>query len=133
MGDYGDVASVGGLCGRWWWLGKKPVWLLTMPNQMLVFADACLGRYPRKLLILTNASAQEQLLGLVVILPLFNYIIYMEAMVQSLPVHFLFIIIITTAGITQHCSVSLSSVQFCSAFRASALISSFSAEHSDQC
>ena len=43
--------------------------------------------------------AQEQLLGLVVILPLFCYIISMEAVVQSLPMHFLFIIIIITAAI----------------------------------
>ena len=43
--------------------------------------------------------AQEQLLGLVVILPLFCYIISMEATVQSLPMHFLFIITIITAAI----------------------------------
>ena len=44
MGDRGDVASVSGRRRRWWWLGKKPVWLLTMPNQMSAFADARLGR-----------------------------------------------------------------------------------------
>ena len=36
--------SLGGCCGQWWWLRKKIVWLLTMPNQMLAFAEACLGR-----------------------------------------------------------------------------------------
>ena len=47
MGDSGDVASVGGRGGRrgrWWWLGKKIVWLSTMPNQTSAFADARLGR-----------------------------------------------------------------------------------------
>ena len=47
MRDSGDVVLVGGHGGRhgqWWWLGKKIVWLFTMPNQMLVFAKAHLGR-----------------------------------------------------------------------------------------
>ena len=47
MGDSGDVASVGGRGGhrgRWWWLGKKIVWLSMMPNQTSAFADARLGR-----------------------------------------------------------------------------------------
>ena len=47
MGDCGDMALVGGhggCHGRWWWLGKKIVWLFTMPNQTSAFADAHLGR-----------------------------------------------------------------------------------------
>ena len=39
--------------------------------------------------------APKELLGPVLILPLFGYIISMEAMVQSLSMHLLFIIIIT--------------------------------------
>ena len=38
--------------------------------------------------------APKELLGLVVISPLFSYIISMEAVVQSLSMHLLFIIII---------------------------------------
>ena len=43
--------------------------------------------------------APKELLGLVVILPFFSYIISMEAVVQSLSMHLLFIIIIITAVI----------------------------------
>ena len=35
IGDRGDIVLVGGLGGhhrQWWWLGKKIVWLFTMPN-----------------------------------------------------------------------------------------------------
>ena len=38
MGDCGDVVLMGGCRRQWWWLRKKIVWLLTMPNQMSVFA-----------------------------------------------------------------------------------------------
>ena len=41
----------------------------------------------------------KELLGLLVILPFFSYIISMEAVVQSLSMHLLFIIIIITAVI----------------------------------
>ena len=43
--------------------------------------------------------APKGLLGLVEMLPTFNYIISMEAMVQSLSMHLLFIIVIITAVI----------------------------------
>ena len=64
-----------------------------VPQSLLAFKERCWRWW------LLAVYAQEQLLGLVVILPLFCYIISMEAVVQSLPMHFLFIIIIITAAI----------------------------------
>ena len=100
MGDRGDVASVGGRRRRWWWLGKKPVWLLSDAKPNVGVCRHSFGKVaPKMTYINLCLYAQEQLLGLVVILPLFCYIISMEAVVQSLPMHFLFIIIIITAAI----------------------------------
>ena len=65
--------------------------LLMMPHQTSVFANASMMYINQWL------CAPEELYGSVVIVSLFNYIMSMKALVQCLPVHLLFIIIITAA------------------------------------